>query len=173
MGFSIHHDAGYEKAIEIARKKGLKVPMLINRGDMMKILTEYVEISTRGHADMVDITPDISSLIRNNGFENGNLTVFVSGSTAGVTTIEYEPGLKKDFPEMLDKVAPAGVRYHHDDTWGDRNGHAHLRAALIGPSLTVPFRDGKMLLGTWQQVVVVDFDARPRQRKIVVQIMGE
>lgn len=104
---------------------------------------------------------------------SGLLTVFVPGSTAGVTTIEYEPGLLKDLPELCEKLAPRGVSYHHDQTWHDGNGFSHLLAALFKPSLSVPFIDGQPTLGTWQQVVLADFDNRPRHRKIVMQAMGE
>ena len=139
----------------------------------MRIATDHVEVSTRGHTDIVDVTPQVRGVLEKSGLREGRLTVFVSGSTAGVTTIEYEPGLLKDLPEALEKMAPMGVPYHHDATWGDGNGYAHVRAALIGPSLTVPFQDGTLLLGTWQQIVVMDFDNRSRQRRIVVQMMGE
>jgi secondary thiamine-phosphate synthase enzyme len=103
----------------------------------------------------------------------GQITVFAPGATAGITTIEYEPGLIRDFPEALEKIAPSSKRYHHDDTWGDGNGHGHVRASLIGPSLTVPFQKGRLLLGTWQQIVLVDCDTRPRKRDVAVQVMGE
>ena len=103
----------------------------------------------------------------------GTITFFIPGSTAGLTTIEYEPGLLKDIPETFEKIAPQNARYAHNDTWHDGNGASHVRAALQGPSLVVPFADGKMLLGVWQQVVLIDFDARPRDRKVVMQIMGE
>ena len=139
----------------------------------MKIITDSIEISTRGHTDIVDVTPQVRDVLSRSGLSEGRLTVFISGSTAGVTTIEFEPGLLKDLPEALDKIAPMGARYHHDDTWGDGNGYAHVRAAMIGASLSVPFTQGRMLLGTWQQIVVMDFDNRSRDRKIVVQIMGE
>lgn len=139
----------------------------------MKIITDSIEISTRGHTDIVDVTPQVRDVLFRCGLQEGRLTVFISGSTAGVTTIEYEPGLLKDLPETLDKIAPMGARYHHDDTWGDGNGYAHVRAALIGASFSVPFTQGRMLLGTWQQIVVMDFDNRSRDRKIVVQLMGE
>ncbi len=102
-----------------------------------------------------------------------NLTVFVSGSTAGITSIEYEPGLLKDLPEAFEKLAPTGVTYHHDEAWGDGNGYAHVRAAMLGSSFTVPFDNGKLLLGTWQQIVVIDFDNKPRRRNVVVQMIGE
>jgi len=139
----------------------------------MKIITDYIPISTRGFTDIIDITPQVAELIQRAELQSGTATVFISGSTAGVTTIEYEPGLMKDLPEAFEKIASMKQRYHHDDTWHDGNGFAHVRAALLGCSLTVPFREGRMLLGTWQQIVVIDFDNRPRRREIVVQMMGE
>jgi secondary thiamine-phosphate synthase enzyme len=142
-------------------------------GERMKVITGYVPISTRGRTDINDITRNVAEVLSKSNLKNGILTVFVSGSTAGVTTIEYEPGLLKDLPEAFEKVAPMSKRYHHDATWGDGNGYAHVRAALLGASKTIPFKDGRMLLGTWQQIVVIDFDNRSRQREIVVQMMGE
>jgi secondary thiamine-phosphate synthase enzyme len=139
----------------------------------MAIKTGFVEISTRGHSDIVDITPQVNEILSQSGLQEGQVTVFASGSTAGVTTIEYEPGLLKDIPEALDKIAPEGAAYHHDDTWGDGNGNAHVRAALIGASLSIPFLRGNLLLGTWQQIVVVDCDNRSRNRRIAVQLIGE
>ncbi len=139
----------------------------------MKVLTGYVEISTRGHTDIVDITQQVEQVLGESELKNGSLTVFVSGSTAGITSIEYEPGLLKDLPEAFEKMAPTGVTYHHDEAWGDGNGYAHVRAAMLGSSFTVPFDTGKLLLGTWQQIVVIDFDNRPRNRSVVVQMMGE
>ena len=139
----------------------------------MRVITDYIEISTEGHTDIVDVTPQVGEVLARSGLREGQLTVFVSGSTAGVTTIEYEPGLLKDLPEALNKVAPVGVRYHHDATWGDGNGYAHVLAALVGASFTAPFKAGRILLGTWQQIVVLDFDNRSRHRKIVVQLVGE
>ncbi len=139
----------------------------------MKIITDSVDISTRGNTDIIDITHQVESLLSKTGLKHGNLLVFVSGSTAGVTTIEYEPGLLKDLPEAFDKLAPTGVTYHHDSAWGDGNGYAHVRAALLGSSYTVPFENGKLLLGTWQQIVVIDFDNRSRRRSVVVQMIGE
>ena len=147
--------------------------MLIRTRCVMKIITDGVEISTKGHTDIVDITGDVSDILTRGGLTQGILTVFVSGSTAGVTTIEFEPGLLQDLPEAFQKIAPTGVTYHHDATWGDGNGYAHVRAALLGCSLTVPFTDGRMRLGTWQQIVIIDFDSRSRNRRIVVQMMGE
>ncbi len=139
----------------------------------MKVLTGYVEISTRGHTDIVDITQQVEQVLGESELKNGSLTVFVSGSTAGITSIVYEPGLLKDLPEAFEKMAPTGVTYHHDAAWGDGNGYAHVRAAMLGSSFTVPFDNGKLLLGTWQQIVVIDFDNRPRKRNVVVQMMGE
>ncbi len=138
----------------------------------MNVLTEYVPITTKGRNDIVDITGKVTEALRTTQLSVGTVTVFVSGSTAGVTTIEYEPGLIKDLPEAFEKLAPMDQRYFHDDTWHDGNGYAHVRAALLGASLTVPFKDGRMMLGTWQQIVVIDFDNRSRQREIVLQFMG-
>jgi secondary thiamine-phosphate synthase enzyme len=122
---------------------------------------------------MIDITYQVADTIENGKIENGIVTIFVSGSTAAVTTIEYEPGLKKDFPAMLDRVAPKNIEYEHDNTWHDGNGHSHVRASLIGPSLTVPFNDKRLMLGTWQQIVLVETDTRPRERSIILQMIGE
>lgn len=139
----------------------------------MEVITEKFQVSTKGHTDIIDITAKVADLLSKNHLKRGNATVFVSGSTAGVTTVEYEPGLVKDLPEAFERVAPTGRRYHHDATWGDNNGYAHVRASLLGPSLTIPFHDGALLLGTWQQIVLIDFDNRPRDRSIVVQLIGE
>ncbi|MDZ7262186.1 MAG: secondary thiamine-phosphate synthase enzyme YjbQ [candidate division KSB1 bacterium] len=139
----------------------------------MQVITDYIEVSTRGHTDIVDVTPDVAEVLHKSGLKNGIVTVFISGSTAGVTTIEYEPGLLQDLPQAFEKMAPTGIRYHHDSTWGDGNGYAHVRAALLGASFTLPCKDGHLLLGTWQQIVVVDFDNRPRRREVVVQMLGE
>ena len=139
----------------------------------MKVITDYIQISTRGFADIVDITSQVAGTINRSEINSGTATVFISGSTAGVTTIEYEPGLLKDLPEAFEKIASMKDRYHHDATWHDGNGFAHVRAAMLGPSLVVPFKDGKMLLGTWQQIVLIDFDNRSRRREVAVQLMGE
>ena len=139
----------------------------------MNIITESIDISTRGNPDIIDVTHQVENILNKAGLKHGSLTVFVSGSTAGVTTIEYEPGLLEDLPEAFEKIAPTGITYHHDATWGDGNGYAHVRAALLGSSFNVPFKNGKLLLGTWQQIVVMDFDNRPRKRSVVVQMMGE
>lgn len=139
----------------------------------MKVITDYIPISTKGFTDIIDITSQVTDTIQRSQVKSGTATVFISGSTAGVTTIEYEPGLLKDLPEALEKIAPMNKRYHHDATWGDGNGFAHVRAAMLGCSLTVPFKDSRLLLGTWQQIVVMDFDNRSRKREVVVQIMGD
>jgi secondary thiamine-phosphate synthase enzyme len=139
----------------------------------MKLVTDSISLSTRGDTDIIDITPQVSSLLVEHQFSHGQALIFISGSTAGITTIEYEPGLLKDIPAAFEKIAPQAARYHHEDTWHDGNGHSHVRAALLGCSLTVPFKDGRLLLGTWQQIVLIDFDNRPRKRVVVVQIAGE
>lgn len=139
----------------------------------MPTQTEKFSLATKGFTDIHDLTSHVSAELKKVGMQNGIVTVFVSGSTAGVTTIEYEPGLRKDLPAAFEKLAPMNIRYHHNDTWGDGNGYAHVRAALLGPSLVVPFQNGSLLLGTWQQIVLIDFDNRPRRREIVLQFMGE
>jgi secondary thiamine-phosphate synthase enzyme len=139
----------------------------------MKIITDYISISTKGFTDIIDITSQVAGAIKRSEINSGTVTVFISGSTAGVTTIEYEPGLLKDLPEAFEKIAPMDKRYYHDATWHDGNGFAHVRAAMLGCSLIVPFKDGRMVLGTWQQIVIIDFDNRSRHREVVLQIMGE
>jgi secondary thiamine-phosphate synthase enzyme len=139
----------------------------------MTIVTESVQITSRGENDMIDITKSTSKAIEGSKLKNGIVTIFVAGSTAAVTTIEYEPGLRTDFPKMLSRIVPKNIEYEHDKTWHDGNGHSHVRASLVGPSLTVPFKDGRLLLGTWQQIVLVEMDTRQREREIILQIMGE
>jgi secondary thiamine-phosphate synthase enzyme len=140
----------------------------------MVVNTVVININSKGESDIVDITDRVAAAIQNGDIQNGIVTIFVSGSTASVTTIEYEPGLKKDFPAMLDRVAPKkSIEYEHDKAWHDGNGHSHVRASLIGPSLTVPFEDRRLMLGRWQQIVVVEMDTRPRERNIILQMMGE
>jgi secondary thiamine-phosphate synthase enzyme len=138
----------------------------------MEVITERLQFSTRGESEMIDITERVATVVKNSRLREGSAVVFVVGSTASVTTTEFEPGLRKDIPMALDRIAPRSARYHHDETWHDGNGHAHVRASLLGPSLTIPFSAGELLLGTWQQVVLIDFDNRPRDRTIVVQLMG-
>lgn len=139
----------------------------------MEVITEQFSVSTQGNSEVQDITENVVAVLARHKLREGLATVFVSGSTASVTTTEFEPGLRRDIPEALNRIAPQGVRYHHDDTWHDGNGHSHVRAAVMGPSLTVPFSHGELLLGTWQQIVLVDHDNRARDRTIIVQIIGK
>lgn len=137
------------------------------------IITTHIPVSTKGFTDIHDLTPRVRAALRETKLQDGTATVFVSGSTAGITTIEYEPGLLQDLPAAFEKLAPVSANYAHDNTWHDGNGYAHVRAALLGPSLVVPFAEGELLLGTWQQIVLIDFDNRPRRREIIVQFSGE
>jgi secondary thiamine-phosphate synthase enzyme len=137
------------------------------------VRTDSIHVETKGHTDVRNITDEVQRCVADSRLRAGQATVFVDGSTAGITTVEYEPGLVKDLKIAFEKLAPAGAPYHHHDTWGDDNGSAHVRAALLGPSLTVPFVDGRLKLGTWQQIVLIDFDTRPRERDLVVQMLGE
>jgi secondary thiamine-phosphate synthase enzyme len=147
---------------------------IIAKGDYgMKIINSRININTKGNGDFINISSQLSNMLSDSGLQNGITTVFVSGSTAGITTFEYEPGLIRDLKEFYDKVAPSNLHYHHDETWGDANGFSHVRATLTGPSLVIPFEKGRLSLGTWQQVVLVEFDNRPRSRDIVAQFMGE
>jgi len=137
------------------------------------VVTERLSVKTKGECDVIDITSDVEHIVSQSGVESGTVTVFISGSTAGVTTIEYEPGVVNDFSAMWDRLVPRDINYRHDQRWGDGNGYSHVRASTLGPSLAVPFSSRELLLGTWQQIVVVDFDNRPRSREIVLQIVGE
>jgi secondary thiamine-phosphate synthase enzyme len=139
----------------------------------MKVITKRVRIKLSRENDIVNITGQASEAIEESKLKNGIVTVFVAGSTAALTTIEYEPGLRHDFPEMLSRIAPKDILYHHDKTWHDGNGHSHVRASLVGPSLTIPFSNGDLILGTWQQIVLLEMDTRPRERDIILQILGE
>ena len=139
----------------------------------MKIITEYHTFKTKGDCDIVNITDKVIDVLEKSSLKNGNAVVFVVGSTASISTIEYEPGLKKDLPEVLEKFIPSGRNYHHNATWGDHNGHSHLRSTLFGCSQTIPFTNGELLLGTWQQLILIDFDERPRTRKVIIQLTGE
>jgi secondary thiamine-phosphate synthase enzyme len=139
----------------------------------MAVITTSIRLRTKGETDLVDITAEVEESVRDSGISSGIVTVFIPGSTAGVTTIEYESGAIQDFREAIDRIAPRGIRYHHDARWGDGNGYSHVRAALQGASLTVPFSSSELLLGTWQQIIVVDFDNRPRTREVILQIIGE
>jgi secondary thiamine-phosphate synthase enzyme len=139
----------------------------------MKIISEEIIKKTKGNCDIINITNEIETFLNKSKIINGVLTIFSIGSTGGVGTVEYEPGLLKDIKIFFDKILPSALRYNHDDTWGDGNGHSHLRSFLVKTSLSVPVIKGELTLGTWQQVVFIDFDNRPRTRRIVFQIMGE
>ena len=139
----------------------------------MNVLTRYLEIKSKGESHMIDLTEEVQDSVETLRFSNGVITIFVPGSTGAVTTIEYEDGLLTDFPAMLERVAAKNIKYEHQKRWHDNNGHSHVRASLIGPSLTVPFVKGKLTLGTWQQIVFIELDIQPRSRRLVVQIMGE
>jgi secondary thiamine-phosphate synthase enzyme len=135
--------------------------------------TSTIELNTRGFSDVIDITGRVESIVRESGITSGLVSVFVPGSTASVTTIEYESGVIEDLKEAIEKLVPSDRTYKHDQRWGDGNGFSHVRAALLKPGLTIPFVSGKLTLGTWQQIVLVDFDNRPRMRHLVVQVVGE
>ncbi len=139
----------------------------------MSVKTASITLSTRGHADVQDITAALNACLGESGLQNGILTVFCPSSTSAVTTIEYEPGVVSDLKRLFDEIIPANRPYAHDAAWGDGNGHSHVRAALLKASLTIPFVTGNLTLGTWQQVIYIDFDNHPRRRELVVQIMGE
>ncbi len=139
----------------------------------MALVTDTVSVSTRGDSEMIDLTDQVQEVVQRHSFREGAALVFVCGSTAALTTVEYEPGLIEDLPAAFERFAPRGMRYKHEDTWHDGNGHSHVRASLLGPSLTVPFKDGRLLTGTWQQIVLLDFDNRPRRRDVVVQLSGD
>ena len=139
---------------------------------MYSLETTSFSIKTKGNTSITDITENVQSKLNSSGFSEGSALVFVSGSTAGITTIEYEPGLLKDYPAFFEKIMPSNQRYSHDETWHDGNGHSHIRASLQGASFTVPFIHKKLLLGTWQQIILIDFDNHPRQREIIVQLSG-
>ena len=136
------------------------------------IKTKTISVHSKGGTDVIDITEEVSRAVRESKVKNGMVNVFVSGSTASVSTIEYEPNLVKDVKRVLEKLAPSDAHYDHHKTWGDDNGSSHIRATLMGPGITVPFEDGKLMIGTWQQVVVMDFDTRARSRKVVLQVIG-
>ncbi|MEM2950843.1 MAG: secondary thiamine-phosphate synthase enzyme YjbQ [Nitrososphaeria archaeon] len=139
----------------------------------MVVETRYLELDSKGENHIIDLTQYIKRKLEESEVTNGIITVFVPGSTGAITTIEYEPGLIKDLPNILERIAPKNLLYAHEETWHDGNGHSHVRASLIGPSLTIPFVNKKPLLGTWQQVVFIELDVRPRHRRIVLQIIGE
>jgi secondary thiamine-phosphate synthase enzyme len=138
------------------------------------VVTKKIEIRTNGNSEVLDITPQAANAVAESGISAGTATLFVVGSTAAITTTEYEPGLvNHDIKTAFEKIAPINARYEHEETWHDDNGHSHVRASLLGPSLAVPIVDGKLTLGTWQQIVLIDFDTRSRNRQVICQIIGE
>jgi secondary thiamine-phosphate synthase enzyme len=137
----------------------------------MRVSTHRHTLTTRGQGDVHDITPLAAKSVR--GLRDGTATIFVVGSTAAITTIEFEPGAVADFNHLFETLAPRAAEYEHHKRWGDDNGSSHVRAALLGPSVTVPFADRTLTLGTWQQIILVEFDTRGREREIVVQVIGE
>ena len=139
----------------------------------MTVVTKDITLQSKGDCDIINITSRVTDNIEESGVNSGTVTLFIVGSTAGITTIEYEPNLLSDFKNMWDRLTPRNIPYEHDKTWGDGNGHSHVRASMLGASLIIPFVNKRLTLGTWQQIVLVDFDNRPRSRKIVIQIMGE
>ena len=132
-----------------------------------------IHVQTKGDCDLIDITRQVAQRIEESAIKDGTVTLFMAGSTAGLSTIEFERGLLSDFQSMWERTVPRDIPYRHDAAWGDGNGHAHVRASLLGPSLVIPFVNKRLTLGTWQQIVLVDFDNRPRSREIVLQIMGD
>ena len=137
------------------------------------IVTKKISLQSKGHCDIIDITPQVGQEVAETNINSGTVTVFVAGSTAGITTIEFESGLLSDFQSMWERIIPINIPYKHDLRWGDGNGYSHVRASLLGASLVVPFTDKRLALGTWQQIVLIDFDNRPRSRQIILQIMGD
>jgi secondary thiamine-phosphate synthase enzyme len=139
----------------------------------MVIITETIDINSKGENNTIDLTRPTSEALEEIKLKDGIVAIFVAGSTAAITTIEYEPGLRYFFPKMLARIVPKGSHYEHDTTWHDGNGHSHVRVSLVGPSLTIPFKDNNLMLGTWQQIVLMEMDTRKRKRKIILQIIGE
>lgn len=139
----------------------------------MTVETKEITLQSKGNCDIINITSQVTKNVEESRVNNGIVTLFIVGSTAGITTIEYEPNLLSDFKNMWDRVIPQNIPYEHNKTWGEGNGHSHVRASTLGASLTIPFSNKKLTLGTWQQIVFVDFDNRPRSRKIAIQILGE
>ena len=139
----------------------------------MTIITEYLTFNTKGDTDIIDITSQVDQKLKESGLTQGSVLIFVPGSTGALTTIEYESGLVKDMQDALDRLVPRELEYAHNRMWGDGNGHSHVRASMLGPSLNLPFNDGSLMLGTWQQIVFLDLDNRSRSRKLIVQITGE
>ena len=139
----------------------------------MDVVTKKIKLSTKGDTDIINITTEVASAVLSSELKNGSVTVFVPGSTGSITTVEYEPGLVEDLKKFFEKIAPKSGAYQHNIRWKDGNGYAHVRSSLLGPGITVPFMNNKMQLGTWQQIIFIDFDNRPRDREIIIQMIGE
>lgn len=139
----------------------------------MKVITKQLVVNTKAGTDIIDITSGVVNAISKAKLKSGTVTIFVPGATGAISTVEYEPGLLKDIPRALEKIAPSDAAYEHHKTWGCDNGNSHVRATLLGPSMTVPFVNGKLTLGTWQQIILLDFDTSARNRNIILQIIGE
>lgn len=139
----------------------------------MTVVTRSIHLHTQGSADIINITEEVTAAVSNAGLQDGTVTIFSPSATSALTTIEYEPGCLSDLRRLFDEIVDPERHYAHNARWGDGNGHSHVRAALLGPSLTVPFVDGELTLGTWQQIIFVDFDTRPRERELVAQVIGD
>ena len=139
----------------------------------MAVVTKKIKLSTKGDTDIINITAEVASAVLSSELKNGSVTIFVPGSTGSITTVEYEPGLVEDLKIFFEKIAPKSGAYQHNIRWKDGNGYAHVRSSLLGPGITVPFMNNKMQLGTWQQIIFIDFDNRPRDREIIIQMIGE
>ena len=139
----------------------------------MPVVTKTISVESKADVDLIDITPHVSAVLKESGLSEGIVTIFVPGSTGSVSTVEYEPGLLKDIPKALERIAPSDIDYAHHKTWGDDNGKSHVRATFLGPGIVVPFINSQLILGTWQQIVFMDFDTKARKRKLIVQVMGE
>jgi secondary thiamine-phosphate synthase enzyme len=139
----------------------------------MRVVTKSIRLQTTEEGDMLDVTHKTQQVVQEAGLKDGIVVLFVPGSTGALTTIEYEPGLLQDFPDALERLAPKNIQYEHETRWHDGNGHSHIRASLLGPSLTVPFSNGRLTLGQWQQIAFVELDVRPRSRELLLRLMGE
>jgi secondary thiamine-phosphate synthase enzyme len=137
------------------------------------VVSKRIQFNTQGNSQVLEITGEVRRHVQGSAIENGIVTLFTPSSTSALTTIEYEPGAVSDLQQLFDRIVPPDIDYRHNLRWGDGNGHSHVRHALMGPSLTIPFVDGQLMLGTWQQIIFLDFDVRPRSRSVIVQILGE
>lgn len=140
---------------------------------MIDISTQEISFETKGFNHIMDLTPRVQKSLEESDFDEGQIFLFIPGSTGGLTTIEFEPGLLKDFPEFLESIIPMNKSYHHDNTWHDGNGYAHIRSSLIRPFINIPFKKKNLILGTWQQIIFIDFDNKPRRRRLIIQFFGK